>query len=56
MRTTTRIVPLTAAASLGEPSFADVLARIEGSADLDLFRRRYWSTSLRQMAGYLDRR
>jgi hypothetical protein len=55
MRTTTRNSPLAATAVIGEPSFADVLARVEGAPDLDRFRKRYWSTSLRQMASYLDR-
>lgn len=55
MRTTTRAVPVAAAAVIGEPSFADVLVRIESAPDLDPFRKRYWSTSLRQMARYLDR-
>ena len=55
MRSIAHKTALTADTVLGEPSFADVLARIQSAADLDRFRRRYWSTSLRQMAGYLDR-
>jgi len=40
--------------AIGEPSFADVLAAIEGDAELSDCQRRFWKTSLRQMAMYLD--
>ena len=40
--------------SIGEPSFADAIDMIAAADDLTTERKRYWSTSLRQMAGYLD--
>jgi integrase len=39
---------------IGEPSFADAIAAIEASADLDIITRRHWATSLRALARYLD--
>ena len=43
------------APGVGEPSFADALAAIEAAEELSPAQKRHWSTSLRQMAGYLDR-
>lgn len=40
--------------AIGEPSFADVLAEISSDAGLCEQDKRYWSTSIRQMAKYLD--
>ncbi len=40
---------------IGEPSFDDAMAAIEKADELSPAQRRHWSTSLRQMGGYLDR-
>ena len=40
---------------IGEPSFADAIVVIEAADDLAADKKRYWPTSLRQMAHYLDR-
>ena len=40
---------------LAEPSFADAISAIVAEADLSLEKKRHWPTSLRQMAGYLDK-
>jgi hypothetical protein len=40
---------------IGEPSFADAMTAIEKAEDLSPTQKRHWSTSLRQMARYLDR-
>jgi hypothetical protein len=42
-------------ALIGEPSFADAMVAIEKADELSPALRRHWSTSLRQMGGYLDR-
>ena len=39
---------------IGEPSFADAIAAICASSDLDVVTRRHWATSLRMLAQYLD--
>ncbi len=51
-------LPITAPAgniSIGEPTFADLIAAIASSDSLSAEHRVHWATSLRQMAGYLDR-
>src|SRR3990170_6125537 len=45
----------TAGMLIGEPSFADAMAAIEKAEHLSHTQKRHWSTSLRQMARYLDR-
>ena len=39
---------------IGEPSFADAIAAICASSDLDNVTKRHWATSLRMLAQYLD--
>ena len=41
--------------TVGEPSFADAIAFIDRDENLPEDRKRHWTTSLRQMAGYLDK-
>ena len=50
---TVAVPPTTGVLVIGEPSFADALRAIETAIDLDDSTKRYWSTSLRQLAGYL---
>jgi integrase len=38
---------------IGEPSFAEAIAAIEASAELDVVTKRHWATSLRKVAEYL---
>lgn len=47
--------PEPSSSPIGEPTFADVLAELDRSDRVDDGHRRQWSTSLRQMAKYLDR-
>jgi len=53
--TLTRPIPATTIPAIGEASFADAIAAILASEELDALRKRHWPTSLRQMAAYLDR-
>lgn len=46
---------MTAATTLMEPSFADLIGAIEQAAELSEQRRRHWACSLRQIAKWLDR-
>ncbi len=50
---TVAVPPTTGVLVIGEPSFADALRAIETAIDLDDSTKRYWATSLRQLAGYL---
>jgi len=43
------------AATLLEPSFADLIAAIAQAAELSEQRRRHWICSLQQIAKWLDR-
>ena len=45
--------PVKSVLYIGEPSFADALRAIEAAIDLDENTKRYWATSLRQLAGYI---
>jgi hypothetical protein len=46
---------MTAATTLLEPSFLDLIAAVEHAAELSEQRRRHWICSLRQIASWLDR-
>jgi integrase len=50
-----RLIPVTAATALLEPSFAELIAAIEQAAELSEQLRRHWACSLRQIAKWLDR-
>ena len=50
-----RRVPNSALPATGEASFADAIAAILASEELDVLQKRHWPPSLRQMAAYLDR-
>jgi hypothetical protein len=50
-----RLIPMTAPTALIEPSFAELIAAIEQTAELSEQRRRHWLCSLRQIAKWLDR-
>ena len=41
--------------TLLEPSFSDLVAAIDGAADLSQQRRQHWLCSVRQLAKWLDR-
>jgi site-specific recombinase XerD len=50
-----RLIPMTAATALLEPSFAELVAAMEQATELSEQRRRHWVCSLRQIAKWLDR-
>ena len=52
---TSDLIPMTAPTALIEPSFAELIAATEQTAELSEQRRRHWLCSLRQIAKWLDR-